>query len=107
MSYEIRFTTNAEQDFRNIGFNILEQSKSLEIALRFQNRLLKCLEQLKIFPESGINPKDRYLINYGYRFIIESDYLLFYKIFEEQKIIRVTGIFNGKQNYIKQLKNRI
>lgn len=60
-----------------------------------------------MFPESGINPKDRYLINYGYRFIIESDYLLFYKIFEEQKIIRIMGIFNGKQNYIKQLKNKI
>lgn len=107
MGYDIIFSMTAEQDLRDIAFNILDVSKSLNIAKAFTAKLRESVDRLSEFPDSGLIPKSRYLINMGYRYIVEGDYLVFYKKNEEKNTIEITSVQNGKQNYVRIIKSRL
>ena len=107
MGYKIKFTFTAEQDLREIGFYVLDESKNLDTALNHAAKLRSSVKNLDKFPESGSNPRDRFLVNLGYKFIPEGDYLTFYKIDKNAKIIYIAAVLNGKTDYVKILKKRL
>lgn len=102
--YSLIFTETARQNYLDIGRYIAEESKSLDIAIKFIQKLQKETERLKNFPNSGFLPKDRFLLSVGYRFLVCGDYLTFYKTNEVEKKVIVYAVINGKRDYNKYLK---
>ncbi|MDR0426324.1 MAG: type II toxin-antitoxin system RelE/ParE family toxin [Clostridiales bacterium] len=107
MSYQIKFTATSEQDLRDIGFHLFDESKSPDIALAYVARLRSCVKHLAAFPDSGSNPHDRFLIRLGYKFIPEGDYLTFYKVAESAQTVYIMAVLNGKTDYVRTLKKRL
>ncbi len=103
MSYQIEFTQTAKEDLRNIAFYIAEESKEISIAVRFVEELQNSIGQLKNFPRSGACPKDRVLCSFGYRFLVHKEYLTFYTVDEEKKIVYIEAVFNSKKDYTRIL----
>lgn len=104
MSYQVLFTVTAKQDLREIALNIADISKNTDIAINFVNEMQKKCEQLIDFPESGALPNDRVLLSLGYRFLIYKDYLMFYTVDHESKIVYIQAAFNAKRDYNRVLK---
>ncbi len=103
MRYEIKFTQTAKGDLRDIALYIAEESKEISIALRFVEELQNSVEQLKKFPLSGACPKDRVLCSFGYRFLVHKDYLTFYTVDENKKIVYIEAVLNSKKDYTRML----
>ena len=107
MKYKIELTETAKSDLRDIALYLTEASKEKSVAIGFINELRENYRKLEDFPQIGAYPKDRVLISMGYRFLIHKDYLTFYTVDDDQKIVRIFAIFHAKRDYIRVLKNKI
>lgn len=100
MSYQILRTDRAnEQLFSAIQY-IAEDSGSVDIALNYLDGLEKAVKRLEDAPYIGSYPRYRTLKKQGFRVLIFSRHLIFYKVNEEQKQIIIYAVFDAKQNYI-------
>jgi plasmid stabilization system protein ParE len=104
MSYKLKFTDMANEDLRNIAFDIAFQAKDKEVAKNFIQKLCKECKILETFPDSGALPKDRVLRSAGQRFLVYNGYLIFYTTDEEKEIVYILSVFNEKQDYIRIMK---
>ena len=107
MKYKIELTETAKSDIRDIALYLTEASKEKSVAIGFINELRENYRKLENFPFVGANPKDHVLVSLGYRFLIYKDYLTFYTVDDDQKIVRIFAIFHAKRDYIRVLKNKI
>ena len=100
MVCEIIFTAKAKQNLNDVAIEVYELSKDKPTAVRFVNRL-------KNFPLSGKLPVDRTLLSFGYRYLIEGDYLIFYVYDDESRKAYIHYIVNGKTDYIRAIIGNI
>lgn len=100
MSYSIFRTDRAnEQLFSAIQY-IMEDSGSVDIALRYLDGVEKAIKALEDAPYMGAYPRYRTLKRQGFRVLVYSRHLIFYKVNEEQQRVMIYAIFDAKQNYI-------
>lgn len=107
MSYKVRVSDTAKQDLREIAFYIAEKAMDRDVAKQFVNELRIECKRLEDNPSAGAFPKDHLLRSFGYRFIVHKDYLIFYSIDEENKIVNVLAIFNSKKDYTRSMRKFI
>ncbi len=107
MSYKVIITDTAKHDLREITLWIANKSKDIEIAKQFVNELRECCQKLQELPSKGSFPRDRVLKSAGFRFVTHKDYLVFYRIDEDNKAVNVMAIFNEKKDYMRVMKKFI
>ena len=100
MKYKILRTDKAEEQLRDIiFFYIADDSGDIEIALRYLNKIETAINRLQEFPESGSIPGYLVLKKQGYRVVIVDRHLVFYKINEEDKLVVIYAIVDGRREY--------
>jgi toxin ParE1/3/4 len=104
MNYELKMTETAKRNYEEIALYIYEQSKSVEVAVRYVRKLQADVSRLKEFPQIGSFPRDELLLADGYRYLVFDDYLTFYKIDETKKTVYIYAVFNSKEDYSRVLK---
>ena len=93
--YTIEFLPAALNDMTEIISTFIMLG-SKQGAVRIKDKMNKAAEQILLFPYSGMsvpNPK------LSKRMIVVEKYLMFYKVFEEEKKILFYRVLNGKTNY--------
>ena len=103
--YSLEFLTSALQDMTEIISSYII-SGSKKGALRIKKKFDSASKQIQSFPYSGIKVPDDKLSKSGFRMIIIEKYLMFYKVFEDDRKIIIYHVFNGTRNY-PSLMNRI
>ena len=99
------WTPFAERCLAEIDEYIKQQTNSAEIAGRYIQKLILCVEQLYYFPNSGqVEPLLRHL-NQNSRYLIEGNYKIIYQ-FNNDKVV-ITDVFHTKQNPVKIAKRNI
>ena len=92
---QIRILKVAEEDFTEIiSFIAAENPKAAEATA---NKIEKNLELLLGNPLLGRVPRDEDIRVLGYRYLIVSNYMIFYTI--EEKTIYIHRILHSAQNY--------
>ncbi len=99
MKYKILRTDKAEEQLREIIFYIADDSSDVDIALSYLNKLETAINRLQEFPESGSIPRYSILKRQGYRVVIVEKHLIFYKINQEDKIVVIYAIVDGRREY--------
>jgi len=99
MSYSILRTDNADEDINGIINYIAEDNQSIDIALKYLDRLESAIMQLADFPDIGCIPRYRTLRLQKYRVLIIEKHLVFYKIFQESNEIIIYRVIDGRQDY--------
>ncbi len=95
MRKSVRILRRAQRDLIEIrDYVALDNPRA---SIRLIDELLEKVESLAEFPEIGVIPRDKNLIDRGYRTLIERDYLIFYKVFKRQ--VRVYRIIHGRRKY--------
>ena len=99
MKYKILRTDKAEEQLREIIFYIADDSGNVDIALEYLDKIETAINRLQELPESGSTPRYSILKKQGYRVVIVERHLVFYKINEEDKLIIIYAIVDGRREY--------
>lgn len=99
MKYAIIRTDKADEQLREIIFYIAEDSGSIDVALGYLGKLEKAIMNLEDFPYSGVSPRYSTLRKQGYLVLIVERHLVFYKVNEDEKMVTVYAIVDGRQEY--------
>lgn len=99
MKYKILRTDTAEEQLRDIIFYIADDSGNVDIALGYLDKIETAINRLQEFPESGSIPRYSILKKQAYRVVIVEKHLVFYKINEEDKIVVIYAIVDGRREY--------
>ena len=99
MKYKILRTDRAEEQLREIIFYIADDSGSIEIALKYLDKIEHAIMQLEDFPYIGSIPKYAILRKQGYRVLIVERHLVFYKVKEDEKLVTIYAIVDGRREY--------
>lgn len=96
--YAVEFLPTALNDMAGIisSFVMLGSKQG---AIRIKDKMNKAVEQLILFPYSGITVPEPKMSKVGFRMVIVEKYLMFYKIFEDEKKIIFYRVLNGRTNY--------
>ena len=97
--YEIIRTDKSEDQLRDIIYYIADDSGSIDIALKYLDKIEKSINRLKEFPNSGSIPRYSILKKQGYRVLIVEKHLIFYKTNEEDKVVVIYAIVDGRREY--------
>ena len=97
--YKIMRTDKAEDQLRDEVHYIADNSNSVDIALKYLDRIEESINRLKEFPNSGSIPRYSILKKQGYRVVIAEKHLIFYKVNEENKIVIIYAIVDGRREY--------
>ena len=99
MKYRIIRTDKADEQLRDIIFYIADDSGSIDVALIYLNKLENAINRLEEFPMSGSEPRYSILRKQGYRVLIVERHLVFYKVNDNEKIVTIYAIVDGRQEY--------
>lgn len=99
MRYKILRTDKAEEQLRNIIFYIADDTRDVNIALGYLEKIETAINRLQEFPESGSVPRYSILKKQGYRVVIVERHLVFYKTNETDKTVIIYAIVDGRREY--------
>lgn len=97
--YSVDITEHAEEDLDNIVEYMRDDLTSPGAASDFVNKVFECYDRLEENPYIYSECYDAYLRSEHYRRAIIKNYILLYKVFEEQKLVIVYRFFHGMQDY--------
>lgn len=99
MNYKILRTDKAEEQLREIIFYIADDSGNMDIAIEYLDKFERAINRLHEFPYSGSIPKYSIIKRQGYRVVIVERHLVFYKINEDEKLIIIYALVDGRREY--------
>ena len=99
MKYKIIRTDTADEQLRQIIFYIAEDSGSIDVALKYLEKIEKAICYLEDFPMYGSMPRYSILRKQGYRVLIVERHLVFYKVNEAEKIVTIYAVVDGRKEY--------
>lgn len=97
--YKILRTDKADDQLRDIIYYIASDSGNIDVALKYLDKLEEAINRLQDFPNSGSIPRYSILKKQGYRVVIVGSHLVFYKVNEENKLVVVYAIVDGRMEY--------
>lgn len=92
-------TDKAEDQLRDTIYYIADDSGSIDVALKYLDKIEESINRLKEFPNSGSIPRYSILKKQGYRVIIVEKHLIFYKVNEGNKTVIIYAIVDGRREY--------
>lgn len=99
MKYKIIRTDKADEQLREIIFYIAEDSGSVDVALKYLDKIEKAINSLEEFPMSGSIPRYSILKKQGFRVLAVERHLVFYKVYEDKKEVVIYAIVDGRREY--------
>lgn len=99
MKYKILRTDKAEEQLREIIFYIADDSGSIDTALKYLDKIEHAIMQLEDFPYIGSIPKYAILRKQRYQVLIAERHLVFYKVNEDEKLVILYAIVDGRREY--------
>lgn len=103
MSYNIHITSAAERDIANAADHIEFVLKNPKAADDLLDEAEKQINLLSEFPEKFRPVDDPVLASWGIRFVIIDNYLAFYTIDTEQKLVLIVRFLYQKSNWSSNL----
>lgn len=96
--YTVEFLSDALNDMADI-VSAFVMLGSRQGAIRIKEKFNRAAEQIQTFPYSGVTVPDKKLSESGFRMVIAEAYLMFYKVFEDERKVVFYRVLNGKRNY--------
>lgn len=96
--YTVEFLSTALNDMTEIisSFVMLGSKQG---AIRIKDKMNSAVGQILHFPYSGITVPELKMSKMGFRMVVVEKYLMFYKIFEDEKKVIFYRVLNGRTNY--------
>lgn len=96
--YTVEFLSDALNDMTEV-VSAFVMLGSRQGAIRIKEKFNRAAEQIQTFPYSGVTVPDKKLSESWFRMVIAEAYLMFYKVFEDERKVVFYRVLNGKRNY--------
>lgn len=106
MMYKIEYLPVAQRDLLDIVRYIKNDLNNVIVAKQFFNEVLEYIDKLQDFPYSYPVYIPLQPLTYEYRKLIVKNYLVFYRVDEENKIVTISRIIYGGRDYDKGYSNK-
>ena len=103
ITYNIQITEPAEKDLYEIGAYISNELLEPETAKKLVSKIAKGILTLEDMPLKNAIVIDDRLADKGIRKILVDNYIVFYIITEESKIVTIIRILYNKRDWLKLL----
>lgn len=101
--YKILVSEEFHQDLQKILHYILHDLSAPLAAADFLDAIEDTVQGLSSMPYRFEMVRDENLNRKGYRKCIIKNYLLFYKVFEEEKTVRIYRLIYARRNWVRLL----
>ena len=98
--YGYELTDRAEKDIDEIAGYIRDELSNASAAMNFLNDVEQCIRRLCDFPFSGSCIFVEYLPGKNVRRKVIGNYLLYYRVLQEKKRVRILRVVYGSRNQI-------
>lgn len=102
--YQLQMTQRAEADLDEIVGYIRNELENETAAKAILGDIVKCMERLCVFPESGSLVLADYLPGVRMRRKIVGNYILYYRVLKEQGVVRILRIVYGRRDMDEVLR---
>jgi plasmid stabilization system protein ParE len=96
--YAYRFTEKAEQDLDEILHYIAVDLDNPIASKGFFEKVFDKIATVRYFPESGALVDNEFLSDKTVRKLLVDQYVIYYKVFHDQKMLYIVRILYGKRN---------
>lgn len=96
--YSYRFTQKAEQDLDEILHYIAIDLDNSIAAKKLLETVFRKIDTVRCFPESGSLVENEFLADKAVRKQIADQYVIYYKILHDEKMVCVIRIVYGRRN---------
>lgn len=97
--FRVAITKRAYEDLDSIYGYIKNDLKNENVALDLIDEIEKSILRLKDYPYSCCLVEDDKLKDQGYRKLIVKNYITFYLVSDEEKVVSIMRILYGRQDY--------
>lgn len=101
--YKVKFSPKSKEDIKDIVKYIKEKFKEPVIAKRYANLFKDEINKLSLFPKRFIAIDEEKIRIPGIRKFAIKNYIVFYRILEDTKIVSIERILYGALNWEKWL----
>ncbi len=102
--YSYRFTEKAEQDFDEILRYISIDLVNPTAAQNLGRKIFEKIDMVRVFPDSGAPVDNEFLADKTIRKLSVDNYVVYYKVHYDEKVISIIRIIFGKRNLEEILK---
>ena len=96
-NYKVEFLQSALDDLEEIVLYIASDNKN--IALKWHDELLAKVNNLATFPMMGTLVPVKKISKSGFRMFSIGSYIVFYKVYEKEKMVTILRVLNAKRDY--------
>lgn len=101
--YKIEFSKDAKNDLTNIvnyiKNNLQEPNTAKKLSIKIREKIYNLSESPKLFPIIDNN----FIRKLELRKLIVDNYIIFYKVLDEDKKVQIARIMYGRRNWIELL----
>jgi len=101
--YKVLKSRSFDHDIERIHLFLLTNNATPLIIRKILQGIYNSLARLRTNPYIGAPLSSKTSIPNNYRYLLSGKYLIFYKIFEDEKTVRIYHVFHGKENYLVKL----
>ncbi len=101
--YEIKLSIKAKDDLKSIVLYIKNNLNEPAIANKYAKIIREEIQTLEYLPQKFAIIDDSSIKDLNFRKLIIKNYIAFYRINEENKIVNVERILYGASNWINEL----
>ena len=102
--YRVLKSSSFDRDIERIQAFFLANEATDQTIHKTLKGIYESLVCLKTSPRTGSPLCSKTSIPNNYRYLLSGKYLIFYKIFEEEKAVRIYHVYHSKENYLVKLK---
>ncbi len=101
--YEIKLSIKAKDDLKSIVLYIKNNLNEPAIANKYAKIIREEIQTLEYLPQKFAVIEDSSVKDLNFRKLIIKNYIAFYRVNEEKKIVNVERILYGASNWINEL----
>lgn len=102
--YDVLKSKSFDHDMERIVLYLSKGNYYESTIKEIQETIYQDLLRLRTSPKIEAKLNSRTTIENDYRYLVSGDYLIFYKLFESEKKVRIYHVYHGKENYLVKLK---
>ncbi len=101
--YQVKKSRSFDNDIIKIRTNLVRKDYSSSTIKDIFEEIFRLMALLRTNPELGTMFSNKTSIPNEYRYLIAGKYIVFYKVYHNEKLVKILHIYHSKENYIVKL----
>ena len=103
IEYQVKKSHHFDYDIKKIHAFLVQADYSPDSIRSIFEKIYIDMKRLRKTPKIGAKLSNKTSIPNDYRYLISGKYIIFYKIFEKESLVRIYHVYHSKEQYLVKL----